>query len=152
MFGRGREIWGMRQRRRCPFLAASPSHGQGWLWAGCGGMLGRVERLRLLSLLLKGTQQEERERGNLYRAAPAPKGLGAHFGLAPARKPRALQGQLLLPSCLSRAAGFLPVGRELGACLSPLAAGESPAPRCIRQPGPDTSGEAPRATAVPSVP
>lgn len=92
---------------------------------------------RLLSFLLKGTQQEERELGNLYPSPASSKGLGSTG--------RSILGwyltgspELCRASCCCRchpaypglgaSSRWVPVpaGRELGACLSPLAAGESP--------------------------
>lgn len=53
--------------------------GMRWLWAAvrCDGGQGKGFRsFRLLSLLLKGSQQEGREVGNLYHSSASSKGTG----------------------------------------------------------------------------
>lgn len=104
---------------------------------GCGVMLARGAKAARSGCppscpVLKGSQQEGRE---LDKLAPELCQLQSswelwkkHFGLVPARKPRAPSGQVLqlLPSCLPRAGGFLRVtDTELWGCFSPPAAGES---------------------------
>lgn len=183
VFGRGSDIWGMRQRGEmrvplpgCITVALDGMqwdgrdgtgwNGMGWLWAGCGVMVSTGAKAPAFFRCspscpaLKRSQQEGRELGKLYLSPASSEGLGstgrnilgwycqeAQSSVGPAVAAILLTQGLPPGRCLSQ-----PTGSSGDDASALWQRGNAQASRCIRRPGSDTSGKAPRDTSVPSVP
>lgn len=141
-------------------------NGMGWLWAGCGVMVSTGAKAPAFFRCspscpaLKRSQQEGRGLGKLYLSPASSEGLGstgrsilgwycqeAQSSVGPAVAAILLTQGLPPGRCLSQ-----PTGSSGDDASALWQRGNAQASRCIRRPGSDTLGKAPRDTSVPSVP